>query len=85
MRSPAPRYPTLRNVQDGLAGFLGPGASRERGRRAPCRSPKATSPAWARLPGRRGGRTDLRRAWFPVPSPIGHGLGLFQSNREANA
>ena len=27
----------------------------------------------------------LRRAWFPVSSPIGHGLGLFQSNREANA
>ena len=41
-----------------LAGFLGPGAPRARGRRAPCRSPKPTSPAWARLPGRRGGRTD---------------------------
>lgn len=27
-------------------------------RPAPCRSPKPSSPAWARLPGRRGGRTD---------------------------
>ena len=41
-----------------LAGFLGPGAPRARGRRAPCRSPKPTRPGWARLPGRQGGRTD---------------------------
>ena len=41
-----------------LAGFLGPGAPRARGRRAPCRSPKPTNPAWARLPGRRSGRAD---------------------------
>jgi hypothetical protein len=38
-----------------LAGFLGAGTPRVRGRRAPCRSPKPTSPG---LRGRRGGRTD---------------------------
>ena len=43
-----------------LAGFLGPGARRARGRLAPCGSPKPTSPAWARSAGRRGGRTDRR-------------------------
>jgi hypothetical protein len=65
-----------------LAGFLGPGTPRDRGRRAPCRSPKPLG-LLAR-PARRP-HGPLRRAQFPVPSPIGHGLGHFESNGERTA
>ena len=69
-----------------LAGFLGPGAPRAQGRRAPCRSPKPTSPAWARLPGRRGGRMDRCAGRGSRCRPrSANGLGLFELNREANA
>jgi hypothetical protein len=55
MRSPAPRYPTLRNVQDGRSPGFSDRELREieEGERL-----VAHRSRWACLPGRRGGRTD---------------------------
>jgi hypothetical protein len=86
MRSPAPRYPALRNVRDGRS----PGFSdrelreREEGERLPptaADKPGVGPLAWPA----RGAHGPLRRARCPVPSPTRHGLGIFASNREANA
>ena len=69
-----------------LAGFLGPGARRARGRLAPCGSPKPTSPAWARSAGRRGGRTDRRAGRGSRYRPrSAMASASSESNREANA
>ena len=86
MRSPAPRYPTLRNVQDRRSPGFSTGSS------ASSRKARALSLTEADKPGvgplawpAKRPRGRLRWARFPVPSPIGHGLGLFESNREGNA
>jgi hypothetical protein len=77
--------PAQSRARSALAGFVGPDSPKIEEASAlsltEADKPGVGPLAWpARQP-----HGPLRRAWFPVSSPIGHGLGLFQSNREANA
>jgi hypothetical protein len=80
MRSPAPSYPTLRNVQDGRSPGFSDQEPREieEGERLSLTKAEKAGVGPLAWPVRRP-HGPLRRARFPVPFPIGHGLGLFES------
>ena len=86
MRSPAPRYPTLRSVQDERSpGFSDRELRKlEEGERLVAHRSRQARRGPACLAGEAAARTAAQGA-VPGPFLIGHGLGLFESNREANA